>query len=64
MKMAKTNTVSQLTFFLRGGARRGAGRTPKGERPLVTHAARQTLTQRDPVLVTTRLLPGLPNLRR
>jgi REP element-mobilizing transposase RayT len=54
----------QLTIFPRGGARRGAGRKPKGERALTTHARRPALTARDPVLITTRLAAGLPNLRR
>lgn len=56
--------MRQLTIFARGGARPGAGRKPKGERALVTHAVRPALTRHDPVLVTARLLPGLPNLRR
>jgi len=63
-KKSKSKAPAQLTFFPRGGPRRGAGRKPKGDRALVSHATRPTLTQRDPVLVTTRLLPGLPNLRR
>jgi REP element-mobilizing transposase RayT len=62
--MAKSNNVRQLTIFPRGGARRGSGRKPKGARALVAHAPRPRLTARDPVLVTTHLLPGLPNLRR
>jgi REP element-mobilizing transposase RayT len=64
MRSRKSNAGLQLTIFARGGARAGAGRKPKGERALVTHLARPKLTARDPVLVTTRLLPGLPNLRR
>lgn len=55
--------TTQLTFFRRGGARPGAGRKPKGERALVTHAARARVTRHDPVLVTTRLVAGCPNLR-
>lgn len=61
---SKPNALAQLTFFARGGSRRGAGRKPKGEQALVSHVTRPTLTRREPVLVTTRLLPGLPNLRR
>ena len=60
----KSHTSRQLTIFPRGGAQRGAGRKPKGTRALVPHARRPRLTARDPVLVTTHLLPGLPNLRR
>jgi putative transposase len=54
----------QWTIFPRGGAQRGAGRKPKGDRPLVAHTKRPARTRHDPVLVTTRLLAGLPNLRR
>ncbi len=64
MARTKPNAIRQLTIFPRGGRRDDAGRKPKGERALVTHAARPKLTPRDPVFVTTRLLPGLPNLRR
>ncbi len=56
--------VRQLTFSRRGGARRGAGRKPKGEKPLVSHAAREVLAARHPVLVTLKLQQGLPSLRR
>jgi hypothetical protein len=55
--------LRQLTF-LRGGRRHGAGRKPKGARPLVSHATREPLAARHPVLVTTRLRAGLPSLRR
>ncbi len=56
----------QQELFARswGGARRGAGRKPKGERTLVSHAARAVLDASHPVHVTTRLVPGLPSLRR
>lgn len=54
----------QLTIFPRGGARPGAGRKPRGPCALVSHAVRPRVTRHDPLLVTTRLLPGLPNLRR
>ncbi len=59
-----TQLARQLTIFPRGGARPGAGRKPKGDRALVTHAVRPAVTGRDPVLITTRLVEGLPNLRR
>jgi len=64
MVRTKSIAVRQLTIFPRGGAQRGAGRKPKGARALVSHAQRPKLTPRDPVIVTTHLLPGLPNLRR
>jgi hypothetical protein len=41
----------EIVFRIHGGARRGAGRKPKGERPLVSHDARAALTGREPVLV-------------
>jgi REP element-mobilizing transposase RayT len=59
-----SNGARQLTIFARGGKRPGAGRKPKGERALVTHATRTALTPRDPVLITTKIVGGLPNLRR
>jgi REP element-mobilizing transposase RayT len=64
MGRRRSNRTRQFTIFPRGGARPGAGRKPKGERALVAHATRPALTRRDPVLVTTRLVAGLPNLRR
>src|SRR4030095_1253587 len=54
----------QLTIHKRGGARRGAGRKPKGPQSLVPHRERTELEPRFPVLVTQTVLPGLPNLRR
>jgi len=56
----------QSELFTRswGGARRGAGRKPRGTKALVTHAKREELSADHPVHVTTRLLPGLPSLRR
>ena len=56
--------VTQLTFSRRGGARRGAGRKPKGDVALVSHARRAVVCERTPVLVTAKLASGLPNLRR
>jgi len=60
----RSRTLRQLTIFPRGGTRTGAGRKPKGTRALVVHEARMRVTPHDPVILTTRLLPGLPNLRR
>jgi hypothetical protein len=56
----------QQTFgFVRhGGARRGAGRKPKGKRAGVSHAKRPALASRFPVHVTMKLAKGLPGLRR
>ena len=56
--------MHQLNLFRRGGARRGAGRKPKGAKALASHARRDALAARHPVLVTTRLRACLPDLRR
>ena len=45
-----------------GGPRRGAGR-PKTVRSRVAHRARERLSGREPVHVTTRVCSGLPGLR-
>jgi len=64
MPTTKRTQQRQLTIFSRGGARRGAGRKPKGACALVAHAQRPRVTPHDPVLVTTHLVAGLPSLRR
>ncbi len=56
--------VVQLTLSRRGGARPGAGRKPKGDKPMVSHDKRPALTPHLPVLITLKLEKGLPNLRR
>jgi REP element-mobilizing transposase RayT len=55
---------TELVFRNWGGARPGAGRKPKGERPMLPHDKRPPHKASVPVLITTRLLPGLPSLRR
>src|SRR6478672_11474847 len=45
-----------------GGARKGAGRKPRG-RPSMPHVTRHKLDPRCPVQVTIRATPGLPSLR-
>lgn len=47
----------------RGGARKGAGRKPKGERAGISHLRRPALAARFPVHVTLRMLPHVWNLR-
>ncbi len=54
----------QLTFSKRGGARRGAGRKPKGATACVPHKTRPVIAARHPVLVTLKLVQGCPSLRR
>jgi REP element-mobilizing transposase RayT len=47
-----------------GGARRGAGRKPNGERAGVAHTPRHQLPPRFPVHVTIKLRSSLPKLRQ
>jgi REP-associated tyrosine transposase len=56
--------ASNVRFRDWGGKRRGAGRKPKGEVALVSHAKRARLCPRHPVHVTVKLRTGLPSLRR
>jgi hypothetical protein len=62
-KRRKRLKQTELVFRTWGGARKGAGRKPKGERPLIPHSKRPAHTERFPVLVTTRLRSGLRSLR-
>ncbi len=64
MKKQGAHAGQQLALFRRGGARKGAGRKPNGERALAPRDARPRLTRHTPVLVTSKLLPGRPSLRR
>lgn len=52
-----------LVFRTWGGARKGAGRKPKGPTPGVTHKRRPTLAARFPVHVTVRVRAHVWNLR-
>jgi REP-associated tyrosine transposase len=61
---ARRARQGELEFRSWGGARRGAGRKPKGERALLSHDARPIHKARFPLLITSRLRPGLPSLRR
>jgi putative transposase len=54
---------AELVFRAWGGARRGAGRKPKGERAGVPHVSRPSDKKRFPLLVTSRLRSGLHSLR-
>ena len=60
MRRARQGT---LAFPRRGGARRGAGRKPKGEKSLASHAKRAALAGRHPLHVTLKLQPRLTSLR-
>lgn len=61
----KRRRVAQLAFEFRtwGGARKGAGRPPKGDKPGMPHVKRPALAARFPVHVTVRMLPHVWNLR-
>lgn len=52
-----------LAFRPRGGARRGAGRPPKGNRAGVSHGRRPRIGRHHPVHVTMRVQAGVPSLR-
>jgi putative transposase len=54
---------AELGFRSWGGVRKGAGRKPKGERAGVAHISRPDHKARFPLLITSRLCPGLRSLR-
>ena len=54
---------SEFPFAHWGGARRGAGRKPAGERACVPHRTRARFARPHPVHVTARLRAALPSLR-
>jgi REP element-mobilizing transposase RayT len=60
--MARENQL-QLPLPRRGGKRPGAGRRPKGRRPLVSHKARPSFDKPTPVHVTLRVCDHVWNLR-
>jgi REP element-mobilizing transposase RayT len=68
LKRSRTRPTAEpkqrhLQFPQHGGARKGAGRKPKGKRAGPSHAARPSTPARHPLLVTQRLCAGLPSLR-
>lgn len=60
-----SQTYRQLKFELRthGGKRRGAGRKPNGQKPLVSHLARPRFEKPMPLHVTMKLRREVPSLR-
>jgi hypothetical protein len=62
-RKGRRTRAQQLTIFPRGGKRDGAGRKPKGERALVSHAKRGRVDRHTPVHVTMHVADGLPSLR-
>src|SRR5262245_48647688 len=61
--MKRRARQQEFRFTNWGGKRRGAGRKPAGDRARVSHAKREKLAARFPVLVTMRLRSGLQSLR-
>jgi len=60
---SRNPTQLGMTFRTWGGARKGAGRKPKGPKAGVPHLQRPALRARFPVHVTVRMLPHVWNLR-
>ncbi len=54
----------EMVFRTHGGRRPGAGRKPKGTRPMERHAARPEHDPRHPVHVTIRVVGNVEGLRR
>ena len=61
--MARSFRQLGLKFRSWGGARRGAGRKPKGDRPGVSHLRRPSHSRHHPLHVTLRVQPGVRSLR-
>jgi REP element-mobilizing transposase RayT len=61
--MAKVGRQLLFEFRQRGGARRGAGRPPKGERAGVSHLRRPAHSRHHPLHVTLRVRSGIASLR-
>jgi hypothetical protein len=53
----------KFEFHTWGGARKDAGRKPKGEKAGVSHSARPELDGKKPLHVTVRMIRGVWNLR-
>ena len=61
--MRRRDRQALLRFPERGGARKGAGRKPRGRRAGVEHRRRPSLSGRDPLHVTMKVRDGCPSLR-
>jgi REP element-mobilizing transposase RayT len=61
--VARAGAQLGFRFRTRGGARRGAGRPPKGPAAGVSHLRRPVLSRHHPAHVTLRVVRGLPALR-
>jgi len=63
MRRKRKPEQGTLLLFRHGGARKGAGRKPKGEKAGVPHATRERFAARHPVLVTSKVMRGIWSLR-
>ena len=63
-RAAREKAQFEFEFQANGGARRGSGRKREGPRALVPHRPRGRMPPSAPILITIRLLPRLPSLRR
>ena len=54
----------EFCFEKRGGKRKGAGRKSTSETPRRRHEKRAKMSRSNPLLITLRLIAGLPSLRR
>ena len=61
--MTERECQAELPLPTRGGRRPGAGRKPKGDAPLRSHAERPALSRHHPVHVTIRMRPHVWSLR-
>jgi putative transposase len=52
-----------LPFRSRGGCRKGAGRPPNGDKPMVSHLKRPAFEKVTPAHVTLRIASDIPSLR-
>ncbi len=59
----KRPTQGELPFRQRGGARKGAGRKPKGQAAMVARTTRAAHAAYHPALVTVKLRQHIPRLR-
>src|SRR5919206_431515 len=62
--MAKRHIQQQLQLRTWGGARKGAGRPPKGARSSERHEKRPALRASEPVHVVARVVKDVPGLRK
>src|SRR5262245_22841247 len=63
MKLARSRQQQSFVFRTWGGARKGAGRPPHGEKAMACHLRRPMLAHRFPVHVTWRMRREVWNLR-